>query len=229
VEEDGMVVGAGMMESLSDPRAVDALRTKLLRFAWYRYRVPRDEAEDIVQTTFAAYLQVRGRYDGVADHRAILVGIFRKKCVEYIDRAVREQRRLARYCATPDAARENPWIRPDHAGEAPSVLEDLVSRETRGQILDAIMDLRPSSRALVGLILFERLGRKALIDHLKLNKNTLDSRLHACRTELRRLLAQRHVGPYKSRALAAAAAAPAPSGRIRQFPLESQQPEAESA
>jgi RNA polymerase sigma factor (sigma-70 family) len=218
-------------EFLADARSVEQLRERLLDLAHARYRVSRVDAEDVVQTTFTAYLQVHHRYPFVADQGAILYGIFRKKCAEYIDRSVREQRRLSRYCRTPDAARENPWIRPEAPAQTPAVLDDLLRREARTRILEAIAELRPASRELVTLILTRELRRKELIGRLRINKNTFDSRLHACRAELRTILRRKGVGEWRSRlcssrrggrvrpltkrapaaALAAVAAAPAPA------------------
>jgi len=175
------------------------IRSKLVWLAWSRYRVTRDEAEDIVQTAFTAYLQVRARYAHVADHGAILGGIFRNKCLTHLSSVGREQRRLERYCTTPDAARENPWIDPSRPAQAPSVVDELVKRETRREIRTAFAHLRPSSRRLLTLLVVRGLGRRNLIDRMGLNKNTFDSRLHACRAELRRLLRCSDVDSWRPR------------------------------
>jgi RNA polymerase sigma factor (sigma-70 family) len=176
---------------LGDSHALETLAAKLRQIARFRYRIRPADADDVVQTTFATYLEVRHRYEAVADQRAILVGIFRKKCLEYIDRSVREQRRLQRYCTTADAARENAWIKPSSPGHAPSVLDDLTRAEERREILEVIDNLRPSSRTLVDMIVNRNMGRTDLIAHLGLNKNTLDSRLRSCRIELSGMLRKR--------------------------------------
>src|SRR5262245_22345273 len=178
----------GGPEFLGDVEALESLSARLLEHAHARYRVSRADAEDVVQTTFAAYLQVRHRYEGAPDQGAILYGIFRKKCAEHIDRSVREQRRLARYLSTPDAAPENPWLRPDAPGETCAALDDILLTETRRRIREAIQELRPASRELIALIVGRDMRRQEIIERLRLNKNTFDSRLHACRAELRALL-----------------------------------------
>jgi RNA polymerase sigma factor (sigma-70 family) len=188
-------------EPFDDAESVERLRSKLLCLAWSRYRVRRETAEDIVQTAFTAYLEVRHRYTHVEDQRAIVSGIFRNKCLAHIDRSVREARRFRRYVATPDAARENPWIRPHAPAQSPSVLEEIVNRETRNGIVRAIARLSPSSRRLVAMLVFGRMSRQDLIRELGLNKNTLDSRLHACRGELRRLLRDNELGAWKPRTI----------------------------
>ncbi len=179
--------------SVFEPETMERISAKLLQVAWFRYRIPREQAEDVLQTAFAAFLSVRHRYEVEEEHPAILVGIFRKKCLEHIDRSVREKTKLRRYCNAADSARENPWIRRDRPAEAPSVIDELVRREDGRQILEAIAELRPTSRKLFALILRRGLGRKELIDELGINKNTLDSRLHVGRRELRGLLRRRGV------------------------------------
>jgi RNA polymerase sigma factor (sigma-70 family) len=166
----------------------DELRATMLGVARRRYRLSAADAEDAVQDAFVAYIEIADRYPVAQSHTAIIVGILKKKCLEHLRRASGEKRRLARYCGTPDAARENPWIRPRHAGTAPGVIEELVRAEARSGALDAIRKLRPASRELVHLIAWSGLGRRDLIAHFALNKNTFDSRLRACRGELRRLL-----------------------------------------
>lgn len=184
---------AGSPVRLDDPEYAARIARKLTQIAWFRYRIPVQQAEDVVQTAFTAFLEVRHRYESVADHPAILVGVFRKKCLEFIDRAVREKRKLDRYCASPDAARENPWIRPARSGEAPSVLDEIVHREEREQISQAIRELRPRYRSLVQLLAEKGFDRQKVIEHLRLNKNTVDSRLHVTRRELRRLLLRHEI------------------------------------
>jgi RNA polymerase sigma factor (sigma-70 family) len=179
---------------LGDSQGLETLAEKLRQLARFRYRIRPADADDVVQTTFATYLEVRHRYADAADQKAILVGIFRKKCLEYIDRSVREQRRLQRYCSTADAARENPWIKPSAPGRAPSVLEDLTHAEDRREILEVLDSLRPASRSLVDMMVHGNMGRAELIAHLGLNKNTLDSRLRTCRIELSNLLRRRAIG-----------------------------------
>jgi RNA polymerase sigma factor (sigma-70 family) len=178
-----------VLETFSDVHSAERLRRQLLQLARSRYGISADAAEDVVQNALTSYLEVRHRYDASSNSQAILFGIFFKKCLEHIDRTCREKRRLHRYCATPDAARQNPWIRPDAPAETPGVLSQLIRNEEGCRIQAAIERLRPASRSLVQMIVTRGLGRQALIQDLGINRNTLDSRLHACRRELRGLLA----------------------------------------
>jgi len=186
-----------LMAELSDSRAMAALSQSLVRHARYRYRIGPCDAEDLVQSSVMTYLLAGDRYDAVPNHNALLFGIFRRKCLEHIDRSIRERRRLRRMCATPDAARENPWIRPSRAGEAPSVVESLICDEDRHAIVQTVESLRPAARRLVSLIVDDGATRQALIQLTGLNRNTLDSRLHDCRSELRARLRERGLTPME--------------------------------
>lgn len=173
------------------PEEVAALAATMVGVARRQYRLKPFDAEDAAQEAFVTFLQIRNRYPRTAEHPAILVGILKKKCLEHIGAVARDNRRLARYCAKPDAARENAWIRPRLAGTAPSAIDDVVRAEARALTLDAIRNLKPAARKLTRLITWHDFDRKELIERLELNKNTLDSRLRACRTQLRHLLDRR--------------------------------------
>lgn len=167
------------------------LRSRLIYLAWRRYRIGNVEAEDIVQASLLTYLEVRDRYGDEENHVGILSGIFRNKCREHIDLSIREKKRLAapRVRRTADAG--SPLIPFDQT--APSALQSLVKREEGRLILEALSQLRPEALEAFHLLLDRDVGRKGLIDRLRMNKNTVDSRLHLYRKELRRLLRARGV------------------------------------
>jgi RNA polymerase sigma factor (sigma-70 family) len=183
--------GVSLRQGLSDSRSTASLARSLVRHARRRYRIRVDDAEDLVQSTFTTYLESGDRRPDVSNLDAWLFGIFRLKCLEHIDRSVRERRKLRRMCDKPDVSRENPWIRPSRAGEAPGVLETLIRDEERRLIRQALASLRPAHQALVALIVDDGVSRQALIEMTGLNRNTLDSRLHVCRGELRKRLHER--------------------------------------
>jgi RNA polymerase sigma factor (sigma-70 family) len=186
-----MLMGEPMLAELSDSRSMAALTQSFTRHARFRYRIGPNDAEDLVQSAVATYLEVGSRFTKVTSQNALLFGIFRKKCLEHIERSVREKRRFRRMCERPDVARENPWIRPSRPAQAPSVLESLIYDEERRHILEAVAALRPTSRHLASLIADEGLSRQDLIRVTQLNRNTLDSRLHICRADLREQLRER--------------------------------------
>lgn len=183
----------GVLARLSDRRRYEAVLAKLTALAWRRYRIPAGEAEDVAQTAIATYCEVRGRYADEENQFGILYGIFRKKCLEFIDRSVRELRRMRECCRTPDAARVNPRLDPEGHGSTRPVLEDLIKREDVKLILAAIDELRPEAAEMLRLLLADGAGRQGLLDRYDINPNTLDWRLHTYRNELRDLLRRKGV------------------------------------
>jgi RNA polymerase sigma factor (sigma-70 family) len=178
------------MQGLSvEPHELEALRGKLIYLAWHSYRIHATDADDVVQASFATYFEIRDRYPRTEDHSAILIGVFRNKCREHIDRVIREQRRHSEYIRKLAPTTASSVSGPESPGT--SVLEDLVREEEGRLILEALSNLRPDARAAFEALLDEDVGRKGLIDRLGLNKNTLDSRLHVYRSELRKLLRQK--------------------------------------
>ena len=182
-----------MIRQLTDTETFGKIHEKLVFLAWHKYRIRRGDAEDIAQTAIATYCEVRERYEGEENQYGILLGIFNNKCLEFIDRSVREKRRLKSLCETADARRENPWLDPEGRGAPKGVLEDLIHREEGRLILAAMAELRPEAREMFQLLARKRLGRKGLLAHYGVNKNTLDSRLHVFRKELRAILREKGV------------------------------------
>ena len=174
-----------MIHRLTERRSYEQVRRKLTYFAWRKYRIDSEHAEDIVQNAVATYCEVKGRYVAEENQYGILVGIFYKKCLEYIDQAQRESRQLKTFCTKADAQRENHWLTPEETREQKSVLGDLVRREDGRIILTALADLRPESREMFRLMAEEELDRKDMIQRTGVNKNTFDTRLRTARIELR--------------------------------------------
>lgn len=184
-----------MIQQLADPKVFDKVYEKLLFLAWHKYRIQRGDAEDIAQNAVTTYCEVRERYAEEENQYGILLGIFNNKCLEFIDAAVRDKKRMERLSATPDARRTNPWLDPEGHGAPRSVIEDLVKKENGRLILAALAEMRPEAREMFDLLAKERVGRKGLIEKYGLNKNTVDSRLHVFRKELRSLLEGKGVTP----------------------------------
>ncbi|TPW01176.1 MAG: RNA polymerase sigma-70 factor, ECF subfamily, partial [bacterium] len=75
---------------LSDPQTwADQHGDYLFRCAMLRVR-DRELAEEIVQDTFLAALQARGRFAGRSSERSWLVGIMKHKIVDQFRKTVRE-------------------------------------------------------------------------------------------------------------------------------------------
>ena len=182
-----------MLERLADPVCHGQIRQKLVFLAWHKYKIRGEDALDIFQNTMATYVQVRSRYREEENHYGILIGIFNNKCLEFIDRSVREQKKFQKYVASPDSRGEVSWIGKNGDSAEKSVLEELINTEDRRHILNAISELRPEAREMFKLLVERGLGRQGLIRHYAINKNTLDTRLHVFRKELKNLLRKRGV------------------------------------
>lgn len=176
---------------IEDGKLIEDTRARLIYLAWRRYRIPKETAEDLVQNALATFIEVRDRYAKVEEHPRVLTGVFRNKCREHIDFRVREQKKFRELASSADARREIPTVAPDGARPDQGVLDQLVRGEEAAIILEALAELRPEAREMFELIVEDGASRKDLIERYGLNKNTLDSRLHVYRRELRTLLARR--------------------------------------
>ncbi len=167
------------------------LEARLLYLAWRWYRIPSDTAEDIVQTAMMTFIEVCERYPNPDEHSVILVGIFRNKCREYIARTMRTARGLRALRTAAQSGTATIPVLPAESTPEDGVLHELVNREDGSLILSALSELRPKAREMFSLIVEKGATRQDLIDHYGINKNTLDSRLHAYRKELREILSKR--------------------------------------
>jgi RNA polymerase sigma factor (sigma-70 family) len=174
----GLIAGGGTAE----------LESKLLYLARRQFRIPRDVAADLVQSSLLVFLEVQHRYPRIEEHPQILVGIFRNKCREHIERSVRAARALNGLKASAESG--DPTIAAVRARNRSNggVLGEVVRQEDGRRVIRAIESLRAPARELFRLITEEGLSRQELIRRLGTNPNTLDSKLHAYRKELRRIL-----------------------------------------
>jgi DNA-directed RNA polymerase specialized sigma24 family protein len=161
----------------------------LQHLAWRKWRIPRDVVEDLLQNAIVTFLEVRSRYPRPEEHLPILVGIFRNKCREHVEQRVRTNRvqetlrNLARGPATDVAVQPEKTLRG-------GVLGEIIRLEEGQQILSALGQMRPEARELFRLIADERVTRKELLQRFKVNPNTLDTRLHTYRKQLKALIAK---------------------------------------
>lgn len=179
-----------------NPKWIREVERKFHFIARERYHIRHQDAVDLIQSTIETFLQVQDRYPRAEEHARIIVGIFRNKCREYIDRIVRGGRRIDELRREIEAGSADlPAIRAARLGDG-GLLDDLIRREEAARILSALAALRPEAREIFRLITEEGLTRKQLIARLGLNPATFDSRLHTYRKELKRLLEdrQRFVG-----------------------------------
>lgn len=179
------------MNGLLEKGETARLETSLVYLARHKYRIARDQAVDLVQSTLLTFLEVRHRYPKSEEHVRILVGIFRNKCREHIERSVRTTKGLASIRSTAEnGIADVSSVRTESTGGG-GILDEIVRREDGRLILEALATLRPEAREMLRLIAEEGVSRKELMRRLGLNANTLDSRLHTYRKELKELLKRR--------------------------------------
>jgi len=188
-----------MIQQLADQQGFTKVVDKLVLMAWLRYRLPRAEAEDVAHTAVATYIEVRHRYVDESNQNAILVGIFRKKCLEFIDGSARERRKLRTYGQRLESRRWRQRLDPRVSRDGRAMrkpepsLERIIHEEDVDLILSALAEMRPEAREMLTMLVSGEAGRKGLIERYDINENTLDSRLRVYRKELRQILLQRGV------------------------------------
>lgn len=179
--------------------------------ALYRYarsRVGRRElAEDLVQDTFVAALQSRGRYQGTSSVRTWLISILRHKIIDQYRRAATATAPTERDAGDRGDpigdiffAPDGHWNRALASWKTPE--QDMEDREFR-EVLDGCMGRLPRALASVfALRELEELEMAELRDRLELTEGNIRVRLHRARLLLRECLERRWF-----------AAAPKPPGR----------------
>lgn len=178
-----------VLQVLTDRQEEIRLRRKLVYLAWRRYGIAASDADDIVQNACVAYLEVKDRYGKDENHHGILIGIFRNKCREFLEARRRGQQRLDRYRQAKEQEASTTAAGPPD--EEHGALADLMQDEDNKGIRAAITELRPEAREM--LLLLVSVGRQGLLDRYDLKPNTLDSRLHVYRRELRKLLRKKGI------------------------------------
>lgn len=174
-----------LMEAMSDDRRVAALFAKVCFLARARYGILPQDAEDIFHEAVATYLSIHERYPPQDNHFGLLVGIFHKKSLEFLDGKDRRGRVAKRFVARLQADR------PDVArGEDPSgaAVERVVREEDANLIRAAIGSLSGEARELLLTLAEGRMTRLEMIETLRVNRNTFDTRLRGVRLRLKRAL-----------------------------------------
>lgn len=175
-----------LMAALSDAGRASALLSKVCFVARARYGILPQDAEDIFNESVATYLVIHGRYPPNDNHFGLLVGIFHKKSLEFLDGQERLGRVARRFVARLQSDR------PELArGEDPGgpVVDRVVRDEDAGLIRAAIHSLSPQARELLLTLAEGRMTRLEMIQSLGVNRNTFDTRLRSMRLRLMRTLA----------------------------------------
>lgn len=157
--------------------------TRLRYFTWRWYRIRGDEADDIVQAAWMTYLEVRSRYAGAESRPDVLLGVLRNKCREHIARRIRKSRVFKGLRAAAEAGETAIPVVPTPTPED-GVLAELIHKEDARLIVETLAEARPKVREMFHLLAMGA-TRRDLLRRFRVNRNTLDSRLHAYRAELR--------------------------------------------
>ena len=178
---------AGLMLALADESLASALIAKVCFLARARYGILPQDAEDIFNESVLTYLAIHERYPPGDNHFGLLVGVFHKKSLEFLDSRDRQGRVARRFVARLQAER------PDVArGEDPSgaAVDRVLREEDAALIRGAIATLSEDARELLLALAEGRMTRLEMIQALGINRNTFDTRLRAVRMRLKQVLAE---------------------------------------
>jgi RNA polymerase sigma factor (sigma-70 family) len=176
---------AALMGALNDERRTLELKGKVCSSARSRYGIRSNDAEDIFHEAVLTYLGIHGRYSDRDNHFGLLVGIFHKKCLEFLGREERQTRVARRLVHSLQANR--PEVARGEDPRGPAV--ESVIREEDSQLIRGAIECLPEDSQEILLDLAEgRVTRLEMIDRMGINRNTFDSRLRSLRLKLRQQL-----------------------------------------
>jgi RNA polymerase sigma factor (sigma-70 family) len=178
---------AALLVALADDSRASALFSKVSFIARARYGIRPQDAEDIFQDSIVTYLAIYGRYPPGDNHFGILVGIFHKKSLEFLDSEDRHGRVARRFVARLQADRPVVARGEDPCGPA---ADRVVRDEDAALIRSAISTLSDDARELLLALAEGRMSRLDMIQALGINRNTFDTRLRNVRMRLKRVLAE---------------------------------------
>lgn len=176
-----------LMVALADESRASTLFSKLCFIARARYGILPQDAEDIFHEAVVTYLAIHERYPAGDNHFGLLVGVFHKKSLEFLDGQDRRGRVAKRFVAKLQADRPVLARGEDPRGAA---VDQVVREEDAALIRSAIAALSPDARELLLTLADGRMTRLELIEALGVNRNTFDTRLRGVRLRLMQVLEQ---------------------------------------
>lgn len=179
-----------LLAALNDERRTLELKGKVCANARSRFGIQLHDAEDIFHEAVLTYLGIHSRYGQRDNHFGLLVGIFHKKCLEFLGRVERRGRVNRRMAANLQA--NQPFVARGEDPKGPAV-ERVIRREDAALIRDAIHSLEDESQEILLDLAEGRVSRLEMIDRMGINRNTFDSRLRSLRLRLKRELAENGV------------------------------------
>jgi RNA polymerase sigma-70 factor, ECF subfamily len=177
---------------------VDAYSPALLRLAMTHVRT-RDVAEEVVQETWLSVVRGLDRFEGRGSLRSWLFTILRNTA---ISRGERERRSVPMSALARDED-DGPLLDPDrflppdhrypgHWAMGPTAWPvpeaGLLAAETRDVIANAIRELPPTQRAVIGLRDVEGWSSEEVCDALEVSEGNQRVLLHRARTKVRAAL-----------------------------------------
>ena len=178
---------AGLMSALADETRASGLISKVCFLARARYGILPQDAEDIFNESVLTYLAIHERYPPGDNHFGLLVGVFHKKSLEFLDSRDRQGRVARRFVARLQAERPEVARGEDPSGAA---VDRVLREEDAALIRGAISTLSDDARELLLALAEGRMTRLEMIQALGINRNTFDTRLRAVRLRLKQVLAE---------------------------------------
>lgn len=170
-----------LMSALASERHTETLFSKTCFIARSCYGIRPQDAEDVFHDAVVTYLQIYKRYPAKDNHFGLLVGIFHKKCLEFLDSRDRRGRIARRFTAKLQADR--PAIA---RGEDPcgTTIDRVLRDEDARLIREVITAIEPGKLEVLLTLAEGRKTRIELIEEQGVNRNTFDTRLRKTRLEL---------------------------------------------
>ena len=156
----------------------------------WQVSVSSGDREDLCAEVFAELLhddcRALRRFRGHARLSTWLVTITRRTCHRHFRRRWREPLSLE----SPSAARDDTRLSPQEPATSDSsdALRQLIRREERGAVRQALQQLKPSDRQVLQLFYAENLPYAEIGRRLGISINTVGPKLHRAQRRLQRLL-----------------------------------------
>lgn len=166
--------------SPGDPPTFDEVYERYFPFVWRSLAVlgvPEWRLEDAAQDVFVAVHGGLERFEGRSRLTTWLYGIARNVAHEHIRRRIRERKEAVELAQVPPREVETPE---DEARTA----------ESRRILLELLGQLDPAKREVFALVEIEQVPVKDVAEMLKLNENTVWSRLRLARREFQEQVAR---------------------------------------
>lgn len=177
----------------ADPeRWVEEYGDYLYRYAWSRLR-DNAAAEEVVQETFLAGIRFQDRYTGEGAERAWLLGILKRKIVDYVRMRNRYDRDSS-YEDTNDPAAQlfdqnGRWKQDVFGSGAPD--EEVESKEIWGVVKNCLQQIPKGQADVFVLSVMEEMDTEQICDELGITPSNLWVRLHRARLALAKCVGAR--------------------------------------